>query len=269
MKSFFDLDHHAAILRWALAREPRHGAKAKLAAAIRCQASYLSLVLQKKANLSLEQAEEACRYLGFGTDETEYMLLLVQLDRAGTKSLKARFREKIEALRARRLLVVERLGRAEELSPEKQATYYSSWIFAAVHIALTIPDLRTSSAISSYLGVPLLQVVKALDFLESAGLATQQGGQFFSTKNLVRLSKESNNIVKHHTNWRLRAIDSLESEKAHELHYSAVFSASREDVIQLKDQMLEHLKVYLKGVQASKEEDLFILCLDLFDLKRD
>lgn len=262
----FNFNSHHAILLWKIEQAEGRGTKSKLAHAVNCQASYLSLVLKGKANLSLEQVEAACRHFAFNADETEFTLLLTQKDRAGTTYLKDHFAQKIDALKARRLLLVERVGKATSLTPDQQATYYSAWTYAAVHIALTIPELRTPGAIRAYLGVTMEQVMKALEFLESVGLCVKVGDEYQTTKNVVRLSKESNNIVKHHTNWRLRAIDSLERERDHEMHYSAVFSANRETALKLKDSMLEHIKTFLKDIQAADEKDLYVMCFDLFGM---
>lgn len=263
---FFEVNHHSTLISITLRKQKQKGAKAKLAHAINCQASYLSLVLNKKANLNLEQGEAAARYFMFNPDETEYLLLLIEKDRAGTTSLKKFFTQKIEVLRARRMLFIERIGKSNELHPEHQAIYYSSWIYSAIHIALTIPELKTPLALHRYLGIPLENVLKSLEFLESIGLCLKVGDEYQTTKNQVRISKESNHILKHHTNWRLRAIDSLDAEQPHELHYSGVFSATQKDVLKIKDLILENLKEYIKQIQISKEEELFVMCIDLFDL---
>jgi hypothetical protein len=69
-------------------------------------------------------------------------------------------------------------------------------------------------------------------------------------------------------NWRLQAMDSLEREDLQDLHYSAIVSLSQQDVRKLKNKMLENIKEYLEVVRPSKEEQVFSLCLDFFDVHR-
>ena len=73
-------------------------------------------------------------------------------------------------------------------------------------------------------------------------------------------------ILKHHTNWRVKALESLENETLEDLHYSGVVSLSESDVIRIKNLLLDQLKENLKIIASSKEERLFVLNIDFFNL---
>jgi hypothetical protein len=78
------------------------------------------------------------------------------------------------------------------------------------------------------------------------------------------LEKESPFIIKHHTNWRLKAIQSFEQESERELHYTSVISLSQSDVLKLKTLFVNSIDKYNEIVRPSKEEACYCLCLDFF-----
>src|SRR5687768_11246698 len=75
-----------------------HGYRSKIAEALRCHITYISQVLNKDAHFSLEQADELNSFLGHTKDESHYFLLLVQVARAGTHSLRSKFQEQIDLI---------------------------------------------------------------------------------------------------------------------------------------------------------------------------
>ena len=76
-------------------------------------------------------------------------------------------------------------------------------------------------------------------------------------------------MIKHHTNWRTRAVESLERETDRDLHYSGVYSIARADAYRIKDQLLEDVKRCQKAMRASGTEELYCFNLDFFSLKVD
>ena len=244
----------------------RKGLKTKIARAIDCQSTYVSQVLHRSAHLSLEQTERLAQFLGLGEEESHYLLLLVQKERAGTRSLKEIFRRQVSQMQSKRQVTTHRLGIKDSLSIEDQATYYSSWQYSAVHIAVTVPGLDTAEKISAYLGLSLTPTLGVLRFLTEAGLVVHEMGSYRVGQMKTMLSSDSPNLPRHHTNWRMRAIASLDSCNKQDLHYSAVISASREDVAKLRDQIFELLKAQRELIAASPAEELFGYTIDLFQL---
>jgi uncharacterized protein (TIGR02147 family) len=270
-KSVFEYSGYKAYLINRLGKKrERKGLRSSLAKALGCQPTYISQVLNGSAEFNLEQGHRVSDFLGHSAEEEHYFLLMIQKARAGTKDLERYFDKQIGEIRERRLVLTERLGKRTALSKEHQAIYYSSWLYAAVHIALTIPELRERERLSRYLGVPLKKVNSVLSFLEEAGLiALTEGDRFAPTETQVRLGNDSSQIIKHHSNWRVRALESLDREELSELHYSSVFSIAREDVEKVKNLLLESIKKNAEIVGPSKEEELCALCVDFFFLKRD
>lgn len=246
----------------------RRGNKALLSQAINIQAAYLSKVLNGDAHLNLEQADLVNDFFLHSQEESHFFFLLLQKDRAGTKKLRKYFEDQLDEIKKRRLTLTQRLGKQEHLSDDEKLRYYSSWIFAAVHIAVTIPELRTKDQLAAFLGVSRKKIVETLEFLIKIGLVSQEGNFFLPGSNFIRLGNDSHNIIKHHTNWRLRAIESLDIESVEELHYSSVVSLSSYDVLKIKNAFLDFIKDQLSIIRESKEERLYSMCLDFFDLKK-
>lgn len=239
-----------------------------MARALKCQSTYISQVLYDRAHLSLEQAELLGDFLGHSREEAHYFLLLVQRDRAGTKRLEHYFTDQIEEILARRLVLTERLGSKNQLSKEDQSIYYSSWHYSAVHVALTVPELRNAKAISQFFRIPLKRIGDVLEFLCQSGLTKKTGSEYLVGDVQIRLGNSSHNIIKHHTNWRNQAVESLDREHPTDLHYSGVVSLSREDVVKIKNQILEFIKDTIGTIRKSKEETVYSYCIDFFDVQK-
>ncbi len=268
-KSVFDFPSYRAYLKFRTGGEgTRTGIKAAISKALNCQPTYVSQIIHGRANLSLEQADVLNGFFSHSKDESLFFLLLAQKDRAGTLTLAAHFQEQIDEALRKRLILTQRLGPKESLSEIHQATYYSSWIYAAVHIALTIPELRTREALSKYLCIPLRKITEALDFLISTSLVQESKTGFEVNQAQIRLGNDSKNILKHHTNWRLQAAESLDWEQITDLHYSGVVSISRDDVIKVKNILLDSIKTSQAVIKDSKEQELCAVIIDFFNLRR-
>ncbi|MGZ3695835.1 MAG: TIGR02147 family protein [Bdellovibrionota bacterium] len=267
MKSIFEFKSYKKYLIERVGdRRQRSGIKGEMAKALRVQPTYVSQFVYGTANLSLEHAEVLNGFLGHSREEGEFFFLLVQLERAGTPALRRYFSEKIEESLKRRLVLTERLGTSNELSEVDQSRYYSTWRFLAVHIAVTIPALQTRESIAGFLKLPLAVVSETVEFLVKCGMVLENGGRLTTGTTFIRLGNQSHNILKHHSNWRTQAVESLDREKITELHYSAVMSVSKEDVLRLKNSMLDFIKENAEIIRASKEEELYCYTMDFFSL---
>lgn len=268
-KSIFEFRDYKSLLReYAGPKSSKRGRKSALARAIGCQATYISQVLHGKAQLSLEQAERLCEFFGFNNEERQFLLTLVQMERAGTPSLRNHFKKEMNELLERRMILTKRLGPKTLITEEGRSRYYSSWIYSAVHIALTIPELQSREALTDFFQLPIRRINEVLDFLCSIGLAEPLGAGFRAGISQVRLGNDSHHIIKHHSNWRTQALHSLERERPTDLHYSAVVSLSHSDVLKIKNILLEALATTQAIVQAADEETLCGVVVDFFSLQQ-
>ena len=260
-RSFFRLKTEEQIGAW--------GTKSKLAKAIGCQLPFVSQFLSGKAELSAEQIFRAAEFYSLSEDEKEFLILLHQHNRAGTAEVKKYYLGKIEKIKHERMTISTRLGQEHALNEKERSLYYSSWIYAAMHMAVAIPGLNNRDELRKVFKVGVKQFNEAFKFLSETGLIAEKNGKFFVGQTRVRLGNESAWIVKHHMNWRLRAIESLERESIHDLHYSGVLTLSEDDAKKIKDILLEDLKSKLEIADKSKEEKVYVLNFDFFNLFND
>jgi uncharacterized protein (TIGR02147 family) len=244
------------------------GSQGVMAGSIRCQPAYVSQVLNGDAHLSLEQADLVNEFFHHGKEESHFFLLMVQKERAGTKSLKEYFQKQLDELLKKRTEVSHRLDVNTTLSDKEQAVYYSSWFYAAIHIAVSIPRLRSKSDLAEFLHLPIQQVSEALEFLLQTGLVEQGQDRYTVGKARIFVAKNSPHSHQHHANWRHQAIESLDREQEKELHYTSIFSLTEEDAVRLKDRILDMIKENNKLISASKEEEVFCFTMDLFSSKK-
>ena len=114
------------------------------------------------------------------------------------------------------------------------------------------------------LGLPQETVQNALEFLSQNGFVKHGEGQWVPTETWLRLDKQSPHIVKHHANWRQKAIQNLEVQTDEDLHYSGIFSVDARTALRVKDRLLAYLQEQMKEFEAAKEEDLFAVGIDFF-----
>jgi uncharacterized protein (TIGR02147 family) len=269
-KNLFEYKTYKAyLLALGGAKNSRRGEKSRFAQMAGCQPTYMSQVLHGKAHLSAEQAERLSRHLHHSPEEKNFFLLMLSKDRAGTTELKNFYQQQMDLILEKRLNVKDRLAlEKNKLSEEERAIYYSSWQYAAIHIALTVPELQTREALVQHFQISHERLDVVLDFLVKVGLAETTKTGFVTGLNHIFIDRNSPFIFNHHANWRAQAVESLEKEKIQDLHYSGVFSLSRDDIQKLKDRTLEHIKANLDTVLASKEEEICVYTIDFFNLKK-
>ena len=265
-KSVFDYQDYKRFLHDKT--EVRRGDKLRLSKFIKCNAGYISQIFSGRAHLSLEQAERASRFLGLTEEESKFFLLLVQKCRAGTKELEAIFEKQIHQTLNLRTNLAHRLEFNQAISQEHQVLYYSSWHYIGVHMALSLPSLKTKEAIGKYLGISLKRVSEIIEFLLGVGLIEQIGDKYHTGKVSIHLESGSPLIYKHHTNWRLRAIDAVDSFDSNDLHYSSVVTIAKSDVPKMRELLVNAIEEIRTLVAVSKKNALYCYNFDLFSLEK-
>lgn len=241
--------------------------RSRIAEVAGCNTTYVTHVLKGVAQFSLEQSERISKRIGHSRSETEFFLLLVQQNRAGTVALRSLLLEQLDRQVSEHFDFQKRLKFEGTLSQENQAIYYSAWYFSAIHVAISLPEFQTRSALSRYFGLTEDTVNDALEFLVSRGLATQDGGKFKVGSVSLHLGKNSPMIRKHHGNWRVRAIQSMDHLRESDLHYSSVVTVSKADADRVRSIMVKAIEEIREVVKNSKDEGVFAYTFDLFSLE--
>ena len=266
--SLFDApDYRAFLIAHLGPTGTRSGARGRLATAIGCHGSFLSLVLGGSQELNLEQAQRAAEFLELSEEEAEFFLTLVERARAGTPALRSRFDVRLRDLLERRRLIQNRVAKNRGISDGDRARFYSSWIYGAVHVLVSIPRFQTgASPIAAALGLPRATVDKALRFVEQIGLIERSSSGYRMREAHIHLERKDPTIRQHHANWRLRGLAKLDEERPEDLRYSLVFTASAEDVAWLRERTLTFIEEATLRIGPSAAEECRVLNLDFFGL---
>jgi uncharacterized protein (TIGR02147 family) len=265
-KELFLFRDYKAYLLEVLKKSPNrgHGFRSRLAEAAKCRLSYISQVLHKHAHLSLEQAEAINLLLGHNSAESDYFLLLIQLARAGTPALRSRLEHQAQEAQEKNKQLKNRVAYSKTISPEEQQLYYSSWIYSAVHILVTVPEYRDREALARRLQVPIEKVHSVVRALVGMQLLHEKEGKLTPAENRIFLPADSPLVKNHHANWRLRALELVDPANKQDLHITSVVSISEEDGKLIREKLLAAFASVNQIVRPSKEEELFTICLDFF-----
>jgi uncharacterized protein (TIGR02147 family) len=269
-KDIFDYRDYKAYVRAMISSQSKggRGIRMALAKAMGSPVSHISQVLGGSSHFSMEQAEAVNGYFGHTEEEAGFFLLLLQLSRAGTPALKKRLQNQIQQIIEKRLVLKDRLGVKSSITSEDQTTFYSSWLYGAIHVMLSIKKFQSKEAISSYLGISLKRTAEILEFLVSIGLAVQkEPGRFEIGTSRIHLGNDSPMISKFHTNWRMQAVRSLEKENfKNDLHYSSVVTVSDSDVVKIKSILVKNIDEIKSIIRESPEEGVHCFSIDFFQL---
>jgi uncharacterized protein (TIGR02147 family) len=263
----FSFENYKKFLTKALPKSGEHrGQRASLARRLGCQPSFISVVLNGSSHFSMEHAVVIADHLSMNGEETSYFLLLVQMERAGSELYLKHLQREMKRIRSSREKIKERLKARTELNEEARATYYSSWLYAAIHVMTSVPSLQTVEALSSHLQLSPALVKGYLETLEIMGLVVHIGGKYLITSRRIHLGTDSPLLAKHHVNWRLRAMQALDGRGESLLHYSSVISLSTRDALSIREILMKALEQQETILKLSKEEAVYSLSMDFFRL---
>lgn len=248
-------------------RKQQKGLSSKLAEYLGVHPTLVSQVLTGSKDFTEEQILSVCEFLGIANLEAKYLLALLQFERAGSKKLKDHFLEVIEQLRKQALKVETRVPRERLMTETEKAVFYSNWIYSAVHMATTLDRPLNFEGICQRFRLSPSKARQILDFLIETQMVNEVDGYFKAGATTTHIEKQSPFLIKHHSNWRLKAIQAAERLSDEELMYSANVSLSKKDFAILREELMKTIERFIEVVKPSPAEDLAQFNLDFFWLK--
>ena len=265
--TIFEFTDYRTFLRQYIRHLPRkgRGELSKIAKHLRVNTTLISQIMSGLREFSQEQALSLSEYLAHTDIEMEYLSLLVQRERAGTSELKRYLDKKIESLKNEALKLSRRISHEKMLTDHERATFYSSWIYSAIHLFTSTREKGvTLEEIAKRFGIKKALAVEIVRFLVATGICTERTGYYSMGVQSTFVERGSPYLLKHHANWRIKAIQRSEMLTANELMYSGQFSLSRADFEKLREEIAEFLKRANQVVKESKAEDVASLNIDWF-----
>ncbi|MCX6125483.1 MAG: TIGR02147 family protein, partial [Proteobacteria bacterium] len=234
-------DYRSYLVDWLKTQSSSRGLISKMAAAARCQRSYLSKALGGSAQLTLSQAYEIARFCDLNDDQTDYFLGLVEIERSSSASHKKFLEKRLSNLKLSNSDLKNRVGKRKILEPANEnlnIAYYSAWYFSAIRILTSIPEFTTVKSIARKLNLPEATVEEALHQLSLQDCVSFEAGRWRFNASERHLPKASRLIAFHHANWRQKAIENSKYTDHNGTHFTVVQSLSREDAQKLKLMLL-------------------------------
>jgi uncharacterized protein (TIGR02147 family) len=240
----------------------------KIAKALGMHTSSVSQVFKGQKRLTLEQGSRLAEHLGLNDLESDYLLNLIEKERAGTKDLEARIEKRLQKIRELASQLVNRLPRDQVLSEESKALFYSNWFYSAIRLGTDIEGLQTIEALSEYFSLQPALVNEVLQFLLACGLCIEQDGLYKMGPKRTHLEATSPLISRHHMNWRMKAVErSTKLEHSEELQLSSPVVLSKKDALYVKSLLMTQVQDVLKTATPSPSETLYCLNVDWFKVK--
>lgn len=267
MVSVFDFsDYRDFLSSWIDSHgTQKHGLKSKLAKQIGISSTLMSLILKGNKSLMPEQALPLCEQIGLNDLESDFFLLLVDYDRAGTQHLKNRIKKNLNKILHQAKQVSSRLKKDTELTEEKKAIFYSSWIFSAIRNLTAIDGYQTPQALSARLNLPITLVTESLDFLCENGLCVKKDSGYSFGPAVTFVPRDSHFVNQHHRNWREKSQQAMNLRSTNDLFITTPMTLSFSDVNKVQSVLLTAYENIMKIVKPSPSEQSYCLNVDWFE----
>lgn len=266
--NLFDAEDYKSYIRDKVKENgAKRGYHSALSRAAGCKSSYLSLVLNGSAHLTLDHAAGLCVFWEFTDLETEYYFALINHNRASTNILAERTKKQLNALRKRKLSLSQQIDSKSLVGSEHVVRYYSAWFFSAIHMLVGIPSYSRPEPIAKRLKMPTDKVIETLEFLQEMNLVKlSNSGQWQRLESDLHLPDDSIHMSTGHASWRLQSIDRFQLNPKNGLFYSGIHTLSVTDIDIIKSIFLNALEKSRCVVSPSPEEEAICIICDIFPL---
>ena len=263
----FEFSNVQTYLKHYIKQLPKRGfgeAK-KIADQLQVSSTYISQILAGAKILSIEQTIALGKYLGLSPLESDYLFYLVQAERAGTQDLKKFCLQKLKEIKESSLSLVNRVDAKKVLTEQEKSIFYSSAVYSAIHIyCATHKKGRTLEEIAQRFEISRAKANKMMRFLVETQLCIENNEHFFTGTQSTHLEQSSPYLLKHHANWRLRAITAAENLNEKEMMYTLNVALSQKDFDILREEMVIFVTDFLKKVYPSPSEEIACFNMDWF-----
>ncbi len=227
----------------------------------------LSHTLRGDKNLTPEQAILLAEFMNLPTTESDYFLLLVQIERAGNFKLKQKYQRDLNKIKFEAKEISRRVKSNMELSEEEKAQFYSSWLYSGIRQLTSIEGYNTPGDLSRAFNIKKEEFNRVLEFLLETGLCKERSGKIKIGPSNTHIDSKSPYVFQHHKNWRIKAFEKHNNLLPEELMYTAPFTMSNKDFESLREEVIKLIQKLISTSEKTKNERLACLNIDLFFVK--
>ena len=264
--SLFKYQDYKLYVRDRIKERPRqgHGQLRKLAIHLGVSSVQMSHVFKGDRDLNAEQALEVAAYFDLKPLETDYFVLLVQRERAGTYKLKEHYNKKLSIVHKEGMSTGYRIEGARELTEEVKAEYYSNWLYSATRLTMSLEGIESAEDIARHLKADFKKVEQAIEFLLEYGFCEKEDGKLKPKRRVLYLPPDSPLVTQQHINWRLKGLEKVRNLKDDELYFSGAMTLAKEDVKRIKEEIRKLIASVTSSIKDSPEQELTCLNIDWF-----
>lgn len=270
MISIFEAESYKSFVEQLIASMPRKGRGqfSKIAEHLGLHPTRVSQIFKGELHLTADQAQSLTKFFGLSALDSEYFVTLVLRDRAETKDLRALFEGQLERMQVKSRQIINRVPRDLVMTSEQKAEFYSSWFYSAIRLATSMEGTHDVNSLSEFFGMDRARVQQVLEFLLQTGLCVIKEGRIQMGAKTTHLEQTSPLVLRHHSNWRVRALNRHEALTESELAYTCPVSLHHEDMLAVREMLSQVIEKFLKRVTASEPADtLACLNVDWFKIK--
>ncbi len=185
-------------------------------------------MLNGAKHFSLEITAEITEFIGLNEKESEYFLLLIEHQRAGAFKLRKMLEKKLDREQQLGSQLQHRMSKDRQLTDAENMQFYSSWMYSAIRILSTLPEITNAKTISERLNIPLNRANQIVDFLLEKNLCVIVKNKLTYGDYRTHVGINSPFVVKHHQNWRIKGFQSMELRREEDLFFTQPMALSLE-----------------------------------------
>lgn len=259
-------DYKKFLLEWVkLQPNSGRGIYTRIADYLNTSNAALSQIMNGGRNLNSEQAIELAEFIKLNGSETDFFLILVEYDRAGSVKLKKHILEKIKKEQVKQNELIHRVPKDVTLTDDVRAVYYSSWLYTGIRNFIATSERLSLQEVSVRFNIKIEKLRQVMDFLIQHHLIVNQSGKLKVGPQKTHLESTSPWIIKHHQNWRFKSVEKMQNQDPNDLFYSAPMSLSASTAAKIRSQLPEIIKQIVSDVGDSKSEVIRCLNIDWFE----
>lgn len=262
----FTFKSYKALIASYLKKNAYKGLISKIAEACGCDRTYISQVLNGKADLLPDHMARFCDHLNLTELESDYVMNLLLKDRATTAVARQIFENKMQKIKniadELSLKIKNKKDSHEIISEAHKTLYYSNWLFSAVHILTSIESYQTVESIAKKMNCAESAIIQILNSLIEMNMVEKNKDKYVHNGQSMYLKRDAAQIYSLHLQSRLESVKRSYEKK--DLHFTNIFSVSKDDVEKIRNQIIDLIEMQRKTVHDSGSQTACVFCCDFF-----
>ena len=207
-----------------------------------------------------------CEYLNLTELESDYVMNLLLKDRSTTIAARQIFETKMFKIKniadELSLKIKNKKDSHEIISEAHKTLYYSNWLFSAVHILTSIDAFQTVESVAKKMNCAESAIMQVLNSLIEMNMVEKNKDKYVHNGQSMYLKRDAAQIYSLHLQSRLESVQ--RSYEKNDLHFTNIFSASKDDVEKIRSQIVDLIEVQRKTVHDSGAQTACVFCCDFF-----